>query len=278
MDPYLEHPAIWPNMHHQLISQIEAELNLQLRPKYFANVENRVYLSDENDPGHDIVIPHVHILSRQTAQSIASQPASGNVATIEPIEITTIVEDQVHEARVEIVDRLSRAVVTVIEILSPTNKLNGSYGRESYQGKRREVLSSASHLIEIDLLRAGLRMFIQEPPPAFDYVVHVSRAEGIQRRATFWPIPIQSPLPVVPVPLKKEDSDGHLDLQRLLDTAYDRGAFDLKVITAPSPCPRSPLIRRRGRAQSSARGPVGENTCRFRCSCNRSRATGTPDR
>jgi hypothetical protein len=238
MDPYLEHPAIWPNLHHKLISLIETELNHQLRPKYFANVENRIYLSDENDPGHDIVIPDVHILAGRAVPSRGNWRNTGSVATIEPIEIITVMEDEVHDARVEIIDRLSRAVVTVIEILSPTNKLNGSYGRESYQGKRREVLSSASHLIEIDLLRGGVRMSIQEPPPDFDYVVHVSRAEGKMRRLEhFWAIPLQSPLVVVPVPLKTGDADAKLDLQLLLETAYDDGAFDLKINYSGDPVP-----------------------------------------
>ncbi len=237
MDPYLEHPAIWPNLHHQLISVIEAELNHQLRPKYFANVENRVYLSDENDPGHDIVVPDVHLLSRGSAASPGRIRSAGGVATIEPIEETTV-EDEVHDARIEIVDRLSRAVVTVIEILSPTNKLNGSYGRESYQGKRREILSSATHLMEIDLLRGGVRMNIPERTPPLDYLIHVSRAEGkMRRRAQFWPIPLRSPLPIIPVPLAGEDPDAHLDLQQLFQIAYDRGAFDMKVDYASEPVP-----------------------------------------
>ena len=50
---------------------------------------------------------------------------------------------------------MQRLVVTVIEILSPTNKVAGSRGRESYETKRQEVMRSPSHLVEIDLLRRG---------------------------------------------------------------------------------------------------------------------------
>ena len=48
----------------------------------------------------------------------------------------------------------TQAVVTAIEILSPTNKLD-SRGRSQYMAKRRKVLASATNLVEIDLLRAG---------------------------------------------------------------------------------------------------------------------------
>jgi hypothetical protein len=81
-------------------------------------------------------------------------PAEPPVAVAEPIVMTTLIDDEVHEARLEVVDRLDRSVVTVIEILSPTNKIPGSRGRRSYQ-KRREVMQSPSHLVEIDLLNIG---------------------------------------------------------------------------------------------------------------------------
>ena len=56
---------------------------------------------------------------------------------------------------VEIRDRQSRALVTVIELLSPSNKASGSQGRRLYQQKQGELLGSKTHLLEIDLLRAG---------------------------------------------------------------------------------------------------------------------------
>jgi len=61
MDPYLEHPAIWPDLHHELISEIRAVLNRGIRPRYRATVEERVYISDENDPGRRAIIPYIAI-------------------------------------------------------------------------------------------------------------------------------------------------------------------------------------------------------------------------
>jgi hypothetical protein len=230
MDPYLENPAIWPNFHHRLISELESELNRLLRPRYSANVEDRVYLSDEKDPGHEFVVPDVHILHQRVGVPIKHQPIVGSLATIQPVEVTTVLEDEIHESYIEILDRQDRRVVTVIEVLSPTNKLANSYGRDSYLGKRREVLSSKTHLLEIDLLRSGIRIPIRESLPTFDYLVHLSRADQVSRlRGKVWPIPLSAVLPVIPLPLKSGDDDLALNLQSLLNSAYDNGGFDMKL-------------------------------------------------
>jgi hypothetical protein len=43
MDPYLEHPSAWANIHHRLITAIADDLAPQLLPKYQILVEERVY-------------------------------------------------------------------------------------------------------------------------------------------------------------------------------------------------------------------------------------------
>ena len=73
----------------------------------------------------------------------------------EAVFVTTLLEEEVHEARLEVIDRSDRKVVTVLEVVSPTNKAPGSRGRESYLEKRLEVMHSPTHWVEIDLLRAG---------------------------------------------------------------------------------------------------------------------------
>jgi hypothetical protein len=96
------------------------------------------------------------------------------LATIEPIAVTPLIEDEIHEAFIQIVDTQSHAIVAVIEILRPSNKTGGSAGRLSYQKQRLEVLLSTSHLVEIDLLRAGVRTYFREQVEPYDYLVHVS--------------------------------------------------------------------------------------------------------
>jgi hypothetical protein len=238
MDPYLEHPVRWPGVHHQLISEIQGDLNRQLRPKYRATLEERVYLSDEDDPGNKFVIPDIHVVSR-TRRNPAPLPDSldSNVL-IQPVAVTALIYDEIHDFRIEIVDRLDRSVVTIIEILSPTNKLAGSYGRKEYLQKRRQALRSTSHFVEIDLLREGQRIPFPERLPPHDYLVSVFRADDARPdRSKVWPIPINLPLPQIGIPLKPEDPDAILDLQKMIAAVYERGSYDLDTDYSRDPVP-----------------------------------------
>ena len=64
MDPYLEEPGLWPDVHHRLITVTSDTLAVALRPKYYVRIEERVYLSDEGDPGRRVIIPDVRIADR----------------------------------------------------------------------------------------------------------------------------------------------------------------------------------------------------------------------
>jgi hypothetical protein len=192
MDPFLEHPERWPDVHLRLLAISSDFLTAQLRPKYFVRIAERIYLSDD--------------------------------------------DEEIHEARLEVIDRELRSVVTVIEVLSPTNKYPGSRGERNYQEKRLEVMRSPSHLVEIDLLRVGIAIEVQASLPAHDYLVHVSRFED-RPKGRLWPIPIQGPLPQIEIPLKFGDAPATLDLQELLTTAYDRGAYDLDIDYRKEPVP-----------------------------------------
>jgi Protein of unknown function (DUF4058) len=239
MDPYLEAPGLWPDVHHEIISVAREILNGQLRPRYHVRIEERVYISDDDDPGRSVIIPDLRIAERLEGQGPAFPP--GGVATLEvaePVEVTLFLDEEIREARLEVIDRQERQVVTVIEVLSPTNKIAGARGLDSYQQKRKEILASPSHLVEIDLLRAGDLPFAPWRV-RHDYLVHVSRA-GRRPRAAVWPIFLPQRLPVVPIPLRPDDPDAKLDLQAVLSTAYDRAAYDLEVDYRNDPVPPLP--------------------------------------
>lgn len=239
MDPYLEEPGLWPDVHHGLISQIQAELNQRLRPKYHVRVEERVYISDENDPGREVIIPDLRVADTGRAGPhnwAAEEPAAGYVAVAEPVVLTTLIDDEIREPFLEVIDRHDRTVVTVIEILSPTNKVSGSRGRASYLEKRQEVMTSPSHLVEIDLLRCGVGIHTRELLPPADYYVHVSRKAN-RPKGVVWPILLTQRLPVLAIPLRPADDDTPLDLQQVLNTAYDRAAYDLAVDYRREPVP-----------------------------------------
>ena len=118
--------------------------------------------------------------------------------------------------------------MTVIEVLSPTNKCPGSAGRVQYLEKRHEILSSPTHLVEIDLLRQGKTVFTRDPLPPHHYSVHVSRAED-RPDGKLWPILLSQRLPIIGIPLKPGDADAKLDLQAILAAEYDAGSYDLVI-------------------------------------------------
>jgi hypothetical protein len=227
MDPYLEDPALWPDVHHELISTAREILARQLKPKYSVRVEERVYISDEADPGRQVIVPDLRIVHRGGG-SVTGQGTDAAAAVIEPIEVVTLIEEEHHEPRLEVIDRASRAVVAVIEILSPSNKIKGSRSRSSYEEKRLEVMRSPSSFIEVDLLRGMEGFAPHDVLPPHDYRVHVSRASR-RPKGTLWPIRLEQRLPRIPVPLLPDDPDSELDLQLMLDTAYDRAIYDQEV-------------------------------------------------
>ena len=90
MDPYLETPDLWPDVHHGLISQIQATLNPAVRPKYVARVELRVYVSDEDDPGRDVLVPDVPIEKPRgkRAEKLEGGGSSGEQAVVSPNRVS----------------------------------------------------------------------------------------------------------------------------------------------------------------------------------------------
>ena len=237
MDPYLENPGLWPDVHHRFISIASDLIADRVLPKYYVCIEERVYISDENDPGRSVIIPDVRISAASEWEGRPFVPREdGEVEVAEPIVVTTLIEDEIHEARVEIVDRESREVVTVMEFLSPTNKVLGSSGRASFEDKRKEVMRTPSHYVEIDLLSGGVGIRTREILPPCEYLVHISR-KGKRPKATAWPIRLSQHLPVIPIPLRKEDPDTSLDLQALLTTAYGRAHYDLRLHYTCDPVP-----------------------------------------
>ncbi len=239
MDPYLEKPSLWPDVHHELISEVRAYLHGIVRPKYYVSVEERLYLTDEDDPenkaGQRVADLRVGQHPGQTDATIGER-GTATLEVAQPIELTFPVEEEIREAFLQVFDAESRQVVAVIEILSPSNKSLGSRGRASFEQKRQEILNSASHWVEIDLLRAGAPSVPRELLPPSHYAVHVLRIER-RPQAQSWPIHLRQRLPVIAIPLKSGDADAALDLQSVFTSAFDRAAYDARIDYRAVPVP-----------------------------------------
>ena len=228
MDPYLESPAIWPDVHHRLISEIQSALNPSLRPHYVARVELRVYVTDQDDPGIEVIVPDVRIEEAAHAGAKKSKSTNGAaVAVMEPEIIPYLIDDEIKEARLEIRHRDSDALVAIIEVVSPTNKIHGSKGRESFMEKRRNTLEASVHWIEIDLLRAGIPSVTRPPLKPSDYRILMYRAK--ERRGRCWRFSVRQPLPTIGIPLRGKDPEIPLDLGKVFREAYEHGAYDLSI-------------------------------------------------
>jgi len=238
MDPYLEDPWLWPDVHAGLITACQELLNRQLRPKYVARVEARVYIEGEDDPARkEFFVPDLRVAKQKGAKKGARVKVAAGIT--EPVIVTDEPGLEVRETFIEVLARDNRSVVTVIEILSPSNKLPGAEGRESYLKKRREVLESNTHWVEIDLLRGGGSLALRRRLQPHEYLVYVSPVE-LRPKGNAWPIRLDEKLPVVGIPLRKPDPDAALDLQQALATVYERAAIDLSVDYKTDPNPPLP--------------------------------------
>jgi hypothetical protein len=231
MNPYLERASVWDSLHPNLITAAHFHLNTQVAPRYLVQIEARLYL---HEPTAEQRFRWIGDLGVKPGAPREPNPAPAT-ATVAPAYVT--LADTVQTERVQFLtirDRESRELVTVIELLSPTNKYAGP-DRAQYLTKRLELLRSNTHFVELDLLRGGPRM----PPddlPTCDYCALVSRVEE-RPRAGVWPWRVRDALPVIPIPLRGGDADATLNLKAVLDQVYDGGGYHYLAYTGP-PEPR----------------------------------------
>ncbi len=241
MDPYLEDPDLWPDFHDRLAGVISAQLNALLPPQFYSRLQKRSESGVVVEAGTlRRIIPDVTLL-RQVLHEPAPSYATTGVSSIAlpRTQATPGIElrvrtDAFQHRFVEIRDaRSGHKVVTVLEIVSPSNKLLGP-DRRPYEAKQLEVLNTDANLIELDLLRTGRRLL---PYPELaatvdamdpDYLVLLNRSalrEGLWMDYTLYPTGVRDPLPCIPVPLSGQTPDVLLDLQVAANRAYVEGPY-----------------------------------------------------
>jgi Protein of unknown function (DUF4058) len=225
MDPFVEAQR-WSTFHHSILEVIAEVLVLDVRPRYVIDIEERVYLEHAPEEAPPFLVPDVAVAeTRGEVTTATAARGVGTLAAVTPVTLPLPMPDRRREPYLTIRDRATRKVVTVIEVLSRTNKRAGSDGRDEYLRKRETVFLSDAHLVELDLLRGGERLPMRRPLPPADYYAIVSR-EAQRPMAEVYPWSLRQPLPPFPVPLAGDDRDVVLDLQRLFTAVYDRGGYD----------------------------------------------------
>ncbi len=198
MDPYLE-GEMWVEFQHTFVHHISQQLMPFVRPKYVALLAKCAYTEPV---------------------AVASNHKVGVDWTDLP---ESFIVDEVPVLSIEIRDIAERRLVTLIEILSPVNK-RGQGARE-YGERRLELMQTATHLLEIDLLTQGQRLQLLGQLPPAPYYVFLSR---VQRRpyTQVYAIGLRDQLPRIPVPLLPPDPDVVLDLQAALDACFDLVGYE----------------------------------------------------
>ncbi|HEY9648093.1 MAG TPA: DUF4058 family protein [Chroococcidiopsis sp.] len=231
MDPYLENAELWSAVHNRLIVAIADELVNHLSQQYRVEIEKRTYFSVA-DESILVGIPDVAIITGKTPELPSTTTTIAR--SVQPQQVRMPLSEEVNERYLEIREVATGTVVTVIEILSPKNKRAGE-GRIAYERKRNQVLASASHLIEIDLLRGGTP-FPLGGGDLKDYRIVISRSN--QRPiADLYAFSLRQPIPSVPIPLLPGEEEPLLNLQTLLDYVYERGRYQLAIAYTQPPQP-----------------------------------------
>lgn len=237
MDPWLEDPDLWPDVHNSLIVSIRDAIAPLVRPRYFAGVDSRTTVLSGSDQDH-IYRPDVKI---RTAD-IKAPDQPGRLAVAEPANtgsyhvVMPMPDDEIEEAFLTIKELPSRQLVTVLEVLSPTNKKTKRARRE-YLDKRRELLGSGVNFVEIDLLRSGQAMPPQKTELTSDYRILIFRPRR-GRAVHLYGFTYRDEIPRIPIPLLPEDPEPSLNLNDVLHSAYDRAGYDLTIDYHKPPRPR----------------------------------------
>jgi hypothetical protein len=238
MDPWLEHPDLWLGVHNRLITAVADEIVPKVAPKHFVDVEQSAYLVSIEK---EVVIGRPDVLvsrtkSRKPVPRLVERKTSAEVGAVE-LDVQGPVKDRVEEWYLEVRQVGTRKLVTVIEILSPTNKSNRG-GRKKYIKKRNRILESSTSLVEIDLLRGGKPMpLLVAQPVESDYRILISRGAS-RPNAKLYAFGVRQPIPVIPIPLLPNDPEPKLDLNAVLHALYHRARFDLMLDYTKPAVPR----------------------------------------
>jgi hypothetical protein len=244
MDPYLE--SRWGDIHTSLITYARDQLQRQMPPALRVRAQEHVTVQAAGDgnghtaPRHGLY-PDVRVVEHPPGAGLPGTASpEGGVAVAEPLLVPVLLEE-VTQRSIRIIDtRSGNRVVTALEFLSPTNK-SDVIGRAAYEQKQLELRAAGVNLVEIDLLRAGpyvLSAAAQAVPLTHlvPYRIGVVRATQ-PRLAEMYRASLRERLPIIRIPLRETDPDARLDIQELIDKAYENGGYDAEIDYRVDPFP-----------------------------------------
>jgi hypothetical protein len=237
MDPYLE--SRWSDVHAKMIGFIGEALQPLLPRDLRARAEERLLVEAESDQdaGSGEYRSDVAVIETSRGSMAPAAKGAANAALVDPVIITRFPTPTL-DRWVQIVDVSNgNRVITVIEILSPWNKLALRLNRH-YLRKLEDYARAGVSVVEIDLLRAPHRgrMAVTEadiPPERRAPYIACVRLGWEPETWRAYPMPFRDPLPAIPIPLRQTDLEILLELQPIIDRIYVAGGHDDIDYTKP---------------------------------------------
>jgi hypothetical protein len=216
MDPFLEDPGEWSTVHARLITTLGDQLVERVGLNYGVKIEQRVTLIGP-DVDRSLIPDALVVEQRSTPARHAAAAGITPAVLVEPV-----FESEVRERFLVVLDRRHRQAAN-------------SAGRMAFLQKQREIMASAAHWIEIDLLREGERPL--EVAGRSHYYTLLKRA-GQPGPYEVWYIDLRDRLPTIAVPLLAGDADVPLDLQAAFEDVYQRARYATEIdYTGEVPAP-----------------------------------------
>jgi hypothetical protein len=236
MNPYLE--EVWSDAHSRLLVYACDQIQRRLPPDLRARIEHHLRVQDDatgqpKDWRADVAVEDSWRLA---------EDEGGDIAVATPV----VVDLDLPELRYLKIIENSGRVVTVIELFSPSNKLKLGE-RFDFEQKRQQCVTSGIAFVQIDLLLQGepvlhedAQFVLQQRRAPYHVATHGRLSDGKWR---VYPIRLAERLPAVAIPLRPDDKPAPLELQRLLDVAFETGAYDTFDYRQDPPGPLSDADR-----------------------------------
>jgi hypothetical protein len=200
MDPYLE--SHWPDVQTSLVTTVADRLNRDLPDDLVARAGERDAVEGDGDDQY-------------------------------------VLREPMLERWVRIIEFRDDRLITAVEFVSPATKQGK--GLEAFVAAREEMLSKGVNVVEIDLTRSGDWKRLMRPhdcPPAavtpYRVLIRGAREAGV---VSLYPIRLCDPLPVIPIPLRRDENPALLRLGELLRIAYDTRRYGRTLDYTQAPIP-----------------------------------------
>jgi hypothetical protein len=141
VDPFVESQGFWPDFHARMLTLLCDAIFDELPEQYEARIEERFTILDVESETGKPVGPDIGVLRRKGTSKKNTRGASA--ATLEPVRIPLLIQEEIRETYIKILWRPLRTIVSIVEVLSPSNKEKPGY--DYYLHKRHEVLKQPIH-------------------------------------------------------------------------------------------------------------------------------------